>query len=94
MPRYFFKVTNSDLVAGSESLILADRAAAWNEAMRACGDMISDGHLKMGAGWRMEVWDEEGPIFVVRVDAHELFLMRPIKSVAPKDLGTCCVRRC
>ncbi|WP_412177238.1 DUF6894 family protein [Mesorhizobium sp. ZC-5] len=59
--------------SGRGRLILADRAAAWNEAMRACGDMISDGHLKMGAGWRMEVWDEEGPIFVVRVDAHELF---------------------
>lgn len=74
MPRYFFKV----IAAGpegtdSKGLILANRKAAWEEATRACSDMISDGHLKLGTSRRMEVWDEEGPVFVIRIDTHELF---------------------
>lgn len=74
MPRYFFKAVEAGTqVADTEGLILADRTAAWNEAMKACGGMISDGHLKLGSNWRMEVWDEEGPVFVIRMDAHELF---------------------
>ena len=64
MPRYFFHV-HCDGVEPSldaEGIELADEAAAWDEAISTCGQMIHDidGALRAGTVWRMEVTDVAG----------------------------------
>lgn len=69
-----FHVTHLDpRVYDTEGVDLADRAAAWAEATRACGEMIKDmdGGLPLGSEWKMEVADEAGPIFEFRFGARE-----------------------
>lgn len=69
MPRYFFHVTQDDpQKTDTVGLLLPDRKAAWAEAIAAWGDMLKDldGNLSIDNEWKMEVQDEEGPVFSIR----------------------------
>ena len=60
MPRYYFHIRHRTLALDNEGIVLADDAAAWEQATTACGEMLRDldGALKRGPEWRMEVVDE------------------------------------
>ena len=60
MPRYYFHIRHRTLALDTEGVVLADDAAAWEEATTACGEMMRDldGALKRGPEWRMEVVDD------------------------------------
>jgi hypothetical protein len=63
MPLYFFNITQGELrCEAAEGIELADDEVAWEEATKACGEMIKelDGKLKAGPEWRMEVKRESG----------------------------------
>ncbi len=74
MPRYYFHVTHREPRVDDESgLKLADDKAAWDQATRACGEMIReiDGNLSQGTDWCMDVEDEAGPIFSIHFGASK-----------------------
>jgi hypothetical protein len=75
LPRYFFYITHEEPgVDDFEGIDLPNREAAWNEATRACGEMMQDidGQLAVGTEWQMEVHDEEGPLFRISFGAEKL----------------------
>jgi hypothetical protein len=64
-----------------EGVELAGYKAAWDEATRACGEMIQeiDGELSIGTDWTMEVHDQDGPLFRIVLG---------LKSCAERQIGT------
>ncbi len=74
MPRYYFHVTHdgprADDVIGVE---LPNRKAAFDEATRTCGEMMKDidGQLAVGTDWKMEVVDDNGPVYQIHFGAKE-----------------------
>jgi hypothetical protein len=75
VPRYFFHFTHCEpRVDDLDGIDLPDEKAAWEEATRACGEMVEeiDGDLSLGSVWRMEVHDENGPLFRISVGAEKL----------------------
>jgi hypothetical protein len=55
------------------SVILADSSAAWDEAVRVCGEMLRDmdGALPSNTDWHVKVTDGAGfPIATIRVLAR------------------------
>lgn len=74
MPRYFFHVHDSADIPDDGGTELADRNAAWGEAIRAGGEMLKDldGRFNPASEWRMEVSDEAGnPVFTLRFSATD-----------------------
>lgn len=72
--RYFFHVTHDDPRVDDENGVdLADGKAAWEQATRACGEMIRDidGNLSQGTDWCMDVEDETGPVFSIHFGASK-----------------------
>ncbi len=75
MTRYYFHVThNRPRVNDDQGVELPDVKAAWDEATRACGEMITDidGDLAIGTDWRMDVDDETGPVFRIHFGAERI----------------------
>ena len=76
MPRYFFHMSrNGEPHFDTEGLTFLDNQAAYEEATKACGEMIGsiDGHLQPGAGWQIDVTDEAGRhIYRLRVSSELL----------------------
>ncbi|WEX10584.1 hypothetical protein [Chelativorans sp. AA-79] len=75
MPRYFFHVAGECArTAANSDIELPDPNAAWSEAITTCGEMIKDldGTLPIGTDWKMEVADDDGPIFVISVRSARL----------------------
>lgn len=75
MPRFFFHVSHgSPEIRDTIGTVLTDEKQAWDEATRACGEMISelDGQLSVGTDWCMEVDDAKGPVFEIRFGAKKL----------------------
>ena len=75
MPRYFFHVSHlKPRVNDVEGVDLPDQKAAWDEATRACGEMITeiDGNLAQGTDWRMDVTTEHGPVFEIHFGARNI----------------------
>ena len=71
--KYFFHIThNEPRVDDIEGVELTGEKAAWDEATKACGEMIRDidGSLHMGSDWKMDVDDEDGPLFTVHFGAE------------------------
>lgn len=65
MPRFFFHITQGTRVRpANEGIDLPDDAAAWQEAITACSELISDLYpdLKAGTEWRMDVTDKTGAV--------------------------------
>ena len=75
MPRYFFHVLDGDTSLDGVGLDLHDLAAARNEAIRACGEMVRDipDAICNGNPWQMWVTDEpngEGKtLFILNVSS-------------------------
>jgi hypothetical protein len=75
VPRYFFHFAYFEPpVDDRDGIYLPDEEAAWAEATRACGEMLEeiDGDLSLGSDWRMEVHDENGPLFRISLCAEKL----------------------
>lgn len=76
MARYFFHVMNGKLDIDERGLELPDMDHVRSEAVRASGQMLSNGeHAWKGEAWRMVVADETGRIvFGVNfsIDRHGL----------------------
>jgi hypothetical protein len=75
MPKFFFHVTHGGVIEPDEQGVdLPDDRTAWEEATRACGEMMVDidGNLPAGTEWRMVVHDEKGPLFSVHFGAERL----------------------
>lgn len=73
MPRYYFNVRHHELNRDHDGLILPDDAAAWEEAVSACAEMMHDidGALKAGPEWAVEVTDERGEkLFAIKFSAE------------------------
>jgi hypothetical protein len=65
MQHYFFHVyQDGDSSRDCEGVALADDSAAWDEAIRSCGQMIQDldGTLRIDSDWRMDVTDADGAV--------------------------------
>lgn len=74
MPRYFFHVHHDGVQQDEAGLELPDRAAAWEEATRACGEMIRDldGTLHVGSDWTMLVADgDDNTLFTIHFGAQD-----------------------
>jgi hypothetical protein len=58
MPRYYFRIPHDEPSFDEDDGIeLPDLTAAWEEATRACGEMMQeiDGQLSTETDWRMDV---------------------------------------
>jgi len=64
MPRYYFHVhcEGTEPSIDGEGVEMTDEAAAWNEAISTCGQMIhdADGAMRAGKIWQMDVTDAAG----------------------------------
>jgi len=69
MALYRFDIRNSEDLVQAEPIELLDRAVAWHEAKRYCGDFLKD-QLDPSGGFRLVVYDEHGAqIFMISVKA-------------------------
>jgi hypothetical protein len=68
MPLYYFHVHYKDHQRDLEGVELAGDREAWQQATRACGEMMKDldGDFEPGPEWRLEVTDAEArPVLAV-----------------------------
>jgi hypothetical protein len=75
LPRYYFHLSHAKpAVDDFDGIELSDPKAAWEQATRACGEMIReiDGELSVGTDWTMEVHDAVGPLFRIHFGAEKL----------------------
>ncbi|WP_312950752.1 DUF6894 family protein [Agrobacterium sp.] len=76
MPRYFFHIMNGKAILDEEGFELADMDKVRTEAIRATGQMLSDGqHKWRGQAWQMIVVATDGTIVFgvnLSVDRHGL----------------------
>jgi hypothetical protein len=72
MPEFNFAVLRGGAVAHESSLELTDEHSAWEEATKACGEILKDidGDLRKGGDLRLVVSQSTGePIFTIRVSS-------------------------
>jgi Domain of unknown function (DUF6894) len=65
MPRFFFHIVQGTRVRpANEGIDLPDDDAVWQEAIKACSELIADldQDLKAVTEWRMDVTDETGAV--------------------------------
>lgn len=76
MKRYFFHIMNGRAILDDVGLELTDMDQVRTEAIRAAGQMLSDGqHSWKGKAWQMIVTDTDGTIVFgvnLSVDRHGL----------------------
>lgn len=68
MPLYFFHVHYKDHHRDMEGVELKSDQEAWEQATRACGEMLKDlnGDLEPGPEWKLEVTDDQArPVLAV-----------------------------
>lgn len=78
MPLYYFHVHYKDGQRDVDGIELAGDAEAWEQATRACGEMLKDldGDFEPGPEWRLEVTDGDAtPVFAIRF--HGEWLRKP-----------------
>jgi hypothetical protein len=77
--RFYFHITHdTPRVNDTVGVDLPNLKAAWDEATKACGEIIRDvdGDLVNGEDWIMDVHDEAGPVFTIRFAAIDHTLSR------------------
>jgi hypothetical protein len=72
----YFKISNGNY-AGMEDygIELFDRAAAWDEMTKVCGDLVGSisRKMKQNAEWRIELlYEYKKPVFRIRLVAETL----------------------
>lgn len=73
MPKYFFHITQDGATnPDTAGIDLTDVKRAWSEAVVTCGEILRDLDGEFDSEWRMDVEDDQGPVFNIRVESKYL----------------------